>query len=59
MTVLNVQGSWRSNREDHESTRNDFRMILMDRGVYDGGFNIKPKLDDDGAGKPPRRAVEE
>ncbi|CAM9933018.1 unnamed protein product, partial [Hapterophycus canaliculatus] len=33
------QGSWRLRRED--VVQNDFCMVLMDRGVYDGGFNIQ------------------
>lgn len=33
-----LQGSWRLRRED--VVKNDFCMVLMDRGVYDGGFNI-------------------
>lgn len=30
-----------------DSLSNEFRMVLMDRGVYDGGFNITTVNSDD------------
>ncbi|CAM9648845.1 unnamed protein product [Scytosiphon promiscuus] len=39
LTNGDLKGSWRLKRDD--VVQNDFCMVLMDRGVYDGGFNIQ------------------
>lgn len=46
------QGCWRSKLGD--AVWSEFRMILMDRGVYDGGFNISKANTD-----PTKASVEE
>ncbi|CAN0093529.1 unnamed protein product, partial [Ectocarpus fasciculatus] len=39
LTNGDIKGSWRARREDEVSQ--DFLMVLMDKGVYDGGFNLQ------------------
>ena len=34
-----MQGLWRAKGDDH--VENEFFMVLMSRGMYDGGFNIR------------------
>lgn len=46
--LLYTQGLWRAKRGDH--VENEFFMVLMDRGMYDGGFNIRMAVN--GASQP-------
>ncbi|CAM9621139.1 unnamed protein product [Pylaiella littoralis] len=39
LTNGDLKGSWRFKRED--VVQNDFCMVLMGKGIYDGGFNIQ------------------
>lgn len=39
-----LQGSWKAKREDRVGS--EFCMVLMDKGMYDGGFNIRASKGD-------------
>ncbi|CAM9138486.1 unnamed protein product [Laminaria digitata] len=48
LTNGDLKGLWRAKRGDH--VKNEFFMVLMNRGMYDGGFNIRMPVI--GASKP-------